>query len=121
MIPMSPVVNIEELDRVWNLAKKEANSSKMRRFQLGAVLVNRGKIISSGRNMHKTHPIFGSGEFKTMHAEGFAIYKAILNGISPAGSIMYVYRKNGLKAKPCVSCEFLLKKFGIQRVLYSDE
>ena len=91
------------------------------RFKLGAVIVDkRGKILGKATNSKKTHPRFGSGDYKCIHAEGGAIYKAVIIGHDVEDSTLYVYRQNGNMARPCSGCQDLLEKFKIKRVYYSN-
>lgn len=107
-----------ESDPIWRLAVREASKSTMS-YKLGAVLVRRGKVLAVGRNVNKTHPDFGSGHFKTMHAEGNCLYNAKKRGIDPSGCTLIVYRKNNNLSKPCSCCMVMIKKFGIEKVVYS--
>lgn len=99
-------------------AEKQAQNSKCR-FKLGAVVSKKNRIIGKGFNSKKTHPIFGSGRFKNLHAEGHALYRAINRGHDVSGCTVYVYRRNGNLAKPCTHCQKLLKDHGIHKVIYT--
>jgi len=102
------------------LAREEAKKST-RKFKLGATIMKRNKVIATACNLHKTHPHFGSGEYKRLHAEGHAIYKAIRRGLSVAGATIYIYRKGDNLAKPCPCCMGLIHKYGIKEVIYSGK
>jgi deoxycytidylate deaminase len=113
--------SIDESDPIWAIAVSESSNSPMK-FKLGAVVVKRGKVLGFGYNNSKTHPKFGSKDnFKTMHAEGSALYCAKKLGNNVAGATMIVYRRNGLISKPCNSCEKMLKDAGIAKVIYTNE
>lgn len=99
-------------------AKVESNKSRGN-WQLGAVIVKKNKVIAKAHNLDKTHPIFGSGRYKNLHAEGHAIWKAVRQGIDVTGSTIYVYRKNENLAKPCPCCMRLIQKYGIKNVIYT--
>lgn len=107
------------LPRVFRLAQKESEKSDQK-FKLGAVIVKGSRVLSKGYNQQKTHPIYGSGAYNNLHAEGDAIYKALRAGIDIVGSIMYVYRRNSNMAAPCKGCEALLRRYGINSVVYTD-
>ena len=100
------------------LAIKESHKSN-HRFKLGACIAKGRRILSKACNSRKTHPRFGSGEFKTLHAEGYAIYKAVRQGIDIKGATIYIYRRNNNLAKPCPCCMGLIHKYGIKKVIYS--
>ncbi len=100
------------------IAIKESYKSN-HRFKLGACIARGKKILSRAHNTRKTHPKFGSGEYQTLHAESYAIYKAVRKGINLEGTTLYVYRKNNNLAKPCPCCMGLIHKYGIIEVIYS--
>ena len=99
-------------------AIKESKKSS-HKFPIGAAIAKKNKIIATACNINKTHPKFGSGVYKRLHAEGHAIYKAVRQGIDVSGSTIYVYRKNDNLAKPCPCCMGLIHKYGIKEVIYS--
>lgn len=112
--------NVEESDLIWATLKDVAGKSKMK-FKLGAAIVKRGKVLVVGNNSSKTHPKFGSKDnYMTMHAEGNALFNAKKLGIDVKGAMMVVYRKNWLCAKPCDSCQKLIKNAGIKKVIYTN-
>ena len=96
----------------------ESEKSK-HRFKIGAAIARGNKVISKACNVMKTHPLYGSGEYNNLHAEGHAIYKAIRSGIDIKGSTIYVYRQNNNLAKPCPCCMGLIHRHGIKSVVYS--
>ena len=99
-------------------AIEESKKSK-HKFAMGAVIVRGNKMLSKACNLNKTHPKFGSGVYRRLHAEGNAIYKAVRRGIELSGSTIYVYRKNYNLAKPCACCMGLIHKYGIKEIIYS--
>lgn len=110
----------EEPDPILALAIKESSKSPMK-FKLGAVIVKRGRVIGWGYNTKKTHPRYGSKDgYKTMHAEGNALYTCEKLGNNPSGSTMIVYRKGYRNSKPCPECLRLIEKAGIKKVVYSN-
>jgi cytidine deaminase len=101
-------------------AIKAAHSGIHRRYKVGAILVNSGKVISEGANSYKTHPKMG---VKTLHAEIQALigvrYKDLV------GSTVYVARLNknhklGM-ARPCETCRHILKEYGIKRCFFTNQ
>jgi tRNA(Arg) A34 adenosine deaminase TadA len=100
------------------IAIKESKKSK-HRFKLGAVIAKGKRVLVKAHNSRKTHPVFGSGEYNTLHAESYAIYKAVRRGVNLEGTTMYVYRQNNNLAKPCKCCMGLIHKYGIKEVVYS--
>jgi deoxycytidylate deaminase len=99
-------------------AIEQANKST-HRFPTGAAITKGKRILSKAYNINKTHPKFGSGEYKTLHAEGHAIWKAVRQRVDLLGSTIYVYRQNNNLAKPCPCCMGLIHKYGIKEIIYS--
>lgn len=96
------------------------------RYQIGAVLLKHGKVLSTGFNSMRHQ-----SKFKTTHYEGsyHAEVSCILNAIrassveSLKGCTMVVVRVRnsgelGL-ALPCKSCYDIIQKMGIKKVLFS--
>jgi deoxycytidylate deaminase len=103
--------------------------------QVGAIIVLRNEIISTGYNRRKTFPMKAYWAEKAgrpsaiyPHAEISALHK--LNNsqeydvrMSGIGKV-YVYRETALGlgiARPCEICTMALKAFGIKRVFYSTD
>lgn len=100
-------------------AARKASEKSQHRFQLGAAIAKKNKVLVKAYNTCKTHPTFGSGDYNTLHAETHAIYKAVRQGINIEGATIYVYRKNNNLAKPCPCCMGMIHKHGIKEVIYS--
>ena len=107
-----------EIPHPWKKAIEAAKSATCR-FRLGAVIVKNGKILSVAPNQKKTHPKWGSGDYKTLHAEGNAIYRAARRGVDVKGADMYIYRQGNNVSKPCPCCSGLMAEAGIRNVYYS--
>lgn len=103
----------------WKYAKARSKES-ICRFKMGAAVIKRGKVLASASNSKKTHGKFGSGRYCTLHAEVYAIYKALNKGYDVTGAIVYVYRKGGSLARPCPDCQAIMKQHRIKEVRYSN-
>lgn len=101
------------------LAKKASKRSKLK-FKLGAAIMKGNRVLAYSENLGKTCPEFGSGPFKSLHAEAAVIKKCVRSGIDLKGSTIIVYRKNGRNSKPCDCCQTLIEAVGIKKVIYSD-
>ena len=101
-------------------AARLASKKSQHKFQLGAAIAKKKKVLVTAHNTCKTHPRFGSGPYNTLHSESNAIYKALRQGINIEGAAIYVYRVNDNIAKPCPCCESLIRKYGIKKVVFSD-
>jgi len=108
-----------------NLARLIADLSEERKKH-GAVVVKSGRVVGTGFNKFKNHPLTVSpNHIKThcsRHAEQEAIKQA---GKHTKGAILYVARVNrqGLdrNSKPCAICDRLITKSGIKKVIYTME
>jgi len=95
-------------------------------FRLGSVLVRGRRIVSTGTNLTKTHPMQGKYAKKSgyprriyLHAEIRALIKT-----KKKGDTLFVARlsKNGYSlrlAKPCQTCRLALASEGVKKVVYS--
>lgn len=89
--------------------------------RMSCVIVDKNRIISEGYNQIKTD-VKSNHPYKSTHAELDAIVDAKNKDIK--GCTAYVYRmnRNGelSNAKPCPSCENLLKLAGIRKVYFTN-
>lgn len=95
------------------------------KFKLAAGLVYRKRLVSTGINSYRTHPIMLNGAYNEhqihLHAEAACLVNA---REIPSGSVLYVVRvkrdTNGVYttglAKPCRGCMSLIQHFGVETV-----
>jgi len=88
---------------------------------LGAVVVQKGKVVSVGYNrQYKTHPISNTWT-RTLHAEMDSVI-GVDRGVIRSGDV-YVYREDShgvpKMAKPCLHCQHVLRAAGIRKVFYT--
>ena len=102
------------------LAKKASRDSKLK-FKLGAVIKKGSRVLAYSENLGKTCPEFGSGPYKSLHAEAAVIKKCIRSGICIKGATIMVYRKNDRTSKPCECCQTLIEAVGIKKVIYYED
>lgn len=108
-----------------SVARYCAKKSKARNTH-GAVVVKSGRVMGTGWNKDRNHPLIVSPEhIKTecsYHAEEVAIKEA---GDSLKGAVIYVARVNkhgeDRNSKPCPKCLNLIKESGIKRIVYTTE
>jgi deoxycytidylate deaminase len=92
----------------------------------GAVVVKGGRVLGTGWNKDRNHPLVVSPEhIKTdcsYHAEEVAIREA---GDKIRGAVIYVARVNkhgeDRDSKPCPKCLTLIQESGIKRVIYTTQ
>ena len=110
----------------FKLANTQAKKS-VSKFRLGAVLVKKNRIISTGYNdMRKTHTLMQKFNTDKSYTPGLHAEVDACIGVDRAdleGSDIYVVRilKDGYlaMAKPCKICQKFLIDVGIRRVYYS--
>lgn len=92
----------------------------------GAVVVKGGRVVGTGYNRNRNHPMSVSPEhIKTecsTHAEESAIRDA---GYDVKNAIIYVARVNkhgeDRDSKPCPRCLSLIEESGIKRIIYTTQ
>lgn len=95
-------------------------------FRLGSVLARGRRIISTGTNISKSHPVQShyakkSGQPRRIHLH--SEIRTLLRS-KKSGDVIYVARvsKSGhslRKAEPCEMCKLALKDMGVKTVFYS--
>lgn len=109
------------------MARKEAEKSNFTRSKgcatrIGALVLNKSKIISKGFNQRKTHPRLKSfgPDYMFLHAETCALF-SIDKG---QGDTIVVVRIKGdgsfSCSKPCENCLSFIKEHGIKRIIFTD-
>ena len=104
------------------VALKEAHKSSCR-TRHGAIVAKNGRVLGRGHNSYRSHGgQWGGGPLKTLHAEAAAMRDATHRGIDVRGCTLYVTRGDTNRiSKPCPSCQALLERYGISKVVYTDE
>ena len=124
--------------RYFQIAKENANLSDFSDINLGCVAVYKGKIVATGFNSEKTHPIQMQYNERyrninhqiwrkhSLHAEIMCLNR--LDGIIDASEFhkvkLYIYRKRkdrpyGL-SRPCPACMKRIKELGIKNIFYTS-
>lgn len=126
-------MNLTKSHRAYfKAAKGMSELSDFKQHHIGAIAVCGHKIISSGYNSNKTNPTqkrFNRHRFDvdtphTIHAE-LACLLPLINrrDINFSDVSLYIYRehKSGelALARPCASCEALIKSLGIRNIYYT--
>ena len=107
--------------KYFDVARKLSYKSDYH-HKLGAVIVNKNKIVGLGFNKpNKTHTK-SNHPFKTIHAKLDAMLGVSRENLK--GATIYIYRehKNGspLIAKPCKHCQELIRMAEIKYVCYTS-
>ena len=90
----------------------------------GAVIVKSGRVVGTGYNRDRNHPLFVSPEHIkphcSIHAEIDALKEAKANA---DGAVLYVARVNNQgqdrNSKPCKLCQAAITKSNIKKVIYT--
>ncbi len=103
------------LNKAYGLAQR----STMRRFGVGAVVVNKNEIVSTGWCHHSDLKL---AEYISIHAEVHAIHRA--NPKDLQGATIYIVTRslksrNRSLGKPCQRCTAFLHDVGIEKIVYS--
>lgn len=118
--------------RFFEVARAVSLLSSFDKARVGCVFVKHSKIISSGVNSVKTHPLqkkynihrFTEDTTKhSLHAEVSAYINALKVTNDFSDVTVYIYRETRdgkiAMARPCNSCSHLLKDIGVKTVKYS--
>ena len=116
----------------FNIAKEVSKLSDFPRVQIGACAVYKHKVISTGCNSQRTSPLqkkynkyrFTVETSHSCHAETSCLKPLIGRKDMEFKNVeLYIYRedKNGtpLLARPCYSCEKLIRDLKIKKVFFS--
>lgn len=106
-------------------ARYFASKSKSNKMH-GAVVVKSGRVVGTGYNKDRNHPLFISPEHIkphcSRHAEAEAIKEARTNA---TGAVLYVARVNrqgqDRNSKPCKLCQEVIAEVGIKKVIYTKD
>lgn len=132
MTPISTDEIMLKDKRFFEIARAVSLLSSFSKARVGCIFVKHGKIISSGVNSAKTHPLqkkynihrFTEDTTKhSLHAEVSAYINALKVTNDFSDVVVYIYRETRdgkiAMARPCNSCIHLLKDIGVRTVKYS--
>lgn len=112
-------------------AKAVSKMSDFKRVHIGCIVTDGHRIISSGFNTNKTHPVqkrlnkerFDEDTRHTLHSEVAALIPIMKEDIDFNKVEVFTYREyiNGGMAmsRPCPSCMRLIKELGIKKIWYT--
>lgn len=121
--------------RFFNIAREVSLLSDFKRARVGAVVVERNRIISTGHNSSKTSPLQNKYNkyrdiedlnecIPRVHAEIAALRPLLKQDVDWAHTSIYVYRelKDGhiSCARPCKACTRIIWDLGIKKIYYTD-
>lgn len=121
--------------RFFNIAREVSLLSDFKRARVGAVIVEKNRIISTGHNSSKTSTLQNKyNKYRDIedvnvcvprvHAEIAALNPLLKQDVDWAHTSIYVYRelKSGhiSCARPCKACAQLIRELGIKKIFYTD-
>ena len=107
-----------------SFARYMASKSKAKKKH-GAIIVKSGRVLGTGFNKDKNHPLSISEEHIKTHASRHAEVEAIRDaGWNVKGAVLYVARVNNLgydrDSKPCSRCSVIIEETQIKKVIYTE-
>lgn len=120
----------------FNIAKEISRLGDYHRTRVGAVVVEKKHILSTGFNAQKTRPLQHryniyrdlddyENSVAMQHAEVDALSPLIGKEIDWSRTSIYIYRelKDGQRgcSRPCAACARLIRDLGIKEVFYINE
>lgn len=107
-----------------SVARYLASKSKANKKH-GAVIVKSGRVLGTGFNKDKNHPLSISEEHIKTHASRHAEIEAIRDaGWNVKGAVLYVARINNFgydrDSKPCPRCSVIIEETQIKKVIYTE-
>ena len=120
--PYSSLSNREEA--YLSVARYFAAKSKAKKKH-GAIIVKSGRVLGTGFNKDKNHPMAISEEHIKTHASRHAEVEAIRDaGWNVKGATLYVARVNNFgydrDSKPCSRCSEIIQTMQIKKVIYTE-
>ena len=112
---------IPRIERFANIALQlAAEFGPDMTHQLCALVVRKNRVLSIGYNSNKTHPIADT-KMQQLHAEMHAVVQCPDGDLGGADIVVARARAEGKAglAKPCMTCEGILKRCGVRRVYYT--
>jgi deoxycytidylate deaminase len=106
------------------VAKYFAEKSQSRQRH-GAVIVKSGRVVGTGYNKDKNHPMGVSPEHIKTHCSRHAEVEAIRDArFAVEGAVLYVARVNRQgqerNSKPCKYCQAVISAAKIKKVIYTE-
>ena len=110
------------------LAAGLAKFGGLNKMYVGSVVVQKNKVIGTGANRVKTHPLqkkYGGAAKQYLHAEIDAIIESLHKVKDLSKSTIYVIRRRRVDgvfsmALPCPSCMMAIKEAGIKKIVFSN-
>lgn len=111
------------LEAARAVALTSSGTGQRNSFRVGAVLLDRNKIITAKANSYKTHPILSKySKWPFQHAESACIISHGLDNCHGLDLLVTRINKKGnfTMAKPCPSCMALIRDVSLRNVYYTN-
>ncbi len=115
---------MKSLPSLFRLAKVASTYSDHKKYKLGCVITSNGKPVSVGCNSNRTHSLTRKYHaHQTLHAEVAALLPLKFKKIKHGVAIVYRQDKMGnpSMARPCKTCQDILRSFGIKNFIYTTQ
>ena len=121
----NPCINLSNRESAYiSVARYFASKSRSKKKH-GAIVVKSGRVLGTGFNKDKNHPLAISEEHIKTHASRHAEIEAIRDANwNVKGATLYVARVNNFgydrDSKPCAGCSEIIEQHEIKRVIYTE-
>ena len=121
----NPCVDLSNKESAYiSVARYLATKSKSKKKH-GAIVVKSGRVLGTGFNKDKNHPLAISEEHIKTHASRHAEIEAIRDANwNVKGATLYVARVNNFgydrDSKPCTRCSIIIEELEIKKVIYTE-
>jgi len=90
----------------------------------GAVIVKGGRVLATGMNKERNHPLIVSSEHIKTHCSVHAEIDALKKAGNVRGATMYIGRVNRRgqerNSRPCDKCYVSIINSGIKKIVYTS-
>lgn len=124
------MINEKDL-KFLRVAEQMAELSDYPQIKIGAVLVKRGVIVSSGHNKNKSHPVQASWNrcmpYPIPKARLHAEIDCLLHSseVESEGATLYIFRRitkgKYRNCEPCDACMGMIMNRKIKRIVFTTE
>ena len=119
-------MKLSNSERAYLSAARYFASKSKSNKKHGAVVVKSGRVVGTGYNKDRNHPLFVSPEHIKPHCSRHAEVEALREAKNNAdGAVLYVARVNrqgqDRNSKPCKLCQAVIQKSKIKKVIYTED
>lgn len=126
------------IEKYFEMTKRVAMNSEFNRVHVGCIAIYKGRMIGSGFNSEKTHPmqyhynryrqndnVISANLLPKIHAEIMCISSIKKQDIDFKKVKLFIYRIRNDQpfgiARPCAACMNAIKDLGIKNIYYTTD